>query len=202
MSVPSSSTEPDTRAPGIVSCIRFRHRRKVDFPHPDGPMIAVMLRSSNAIDTSLMACTSAKNASRWFTSTRVRSSRATSGAAAAGFGAVIRTSSVTHPAEPRAGREAGSETDEEDEEDEDERSRPGEGMPLIIGADGIVEDLKRKRGNWLVQANRPELIAERGEEQRRGLAGDASDGDQRPGDDTGRRRAEHDRHGRPPARVA
>src|ERR687896_88296 len=100
MSVPSSCTDPETRAPGIVSCIRFRQRRKVDFPHP---------------------------------------------------------------AEPRARREAGGETDEEDEQDEDERSCPGEGMPLIIGADGIVEDLKRKRGNRLVQSNRPELIAERSE---------------------------------------
>src|SRR5687768_14751244 len=141
MSVLSSRTDPETRAPGIVSCIRLRHRRKVDLPHPDGPMIAVTLRSSNASDTFLIACTAPKNASRLRTSTRVCDWRASAGAAGAGVGAAMRTSSVAHPAEPRAGREAGSETDDEDEKDEDEGSRPGEGVPLVIGADGIVENL-------------------------------------------------------------
>ena len=45
MSCPSSITRPVTRAPGIVSCIRLRQRRNVDFPQPDGPMIAVTDRS-------------------------------------------------------------------------------------------------------------------------------------------------------------
>jgi hypothetical protein len=30
-----------TRASATVSCILFRHRMKVDFPQPDGPMMAV-----------------------------------------------------------------------------------------------------------------------------------------------------------------
>src|ERR1700716_3605984 len=41
MSRESRNTWPATRAPGVVSCIRFRQRRSVDFPQPDGPMIAV-----------------------------------------------------------------------------------------------------------------------------------------------------------------
>src|SRR4051794_10533800 len=40
---------PVTRAPGMRSFIRFRQRRKVLFPHPDGPMRAVisLLRTSS-----------------------------------------------------------------------------------------------------------------------------------------------------------
>jgi len=37
----SSITGPLTRPPGINSCIRLSTRRKVDSPHPDGPMKAV-----------------------------------------------------------------------------------------------------------------------------------------------------------------
>jgi hypothetical protein len=33
--------EPFTTVPGIVSFIRFRQRKKVDLPHPDGPIKAV-----------------------------------------------------------------------------------------------------------------------------------------------------------------
>ena len=41
MSSLSSSMRPVTRAEGMVSFIRLRQRRKVDLPHPDGPMNAV-----------------------------------------------------------------------------------------------------------------------------------------------------------------
>ena len=49
-SSPSSSTEPLTRPPGITSCIRFRIRRKVDLPQPDGPMNAVTDSGAILID--------------------------------------------------------------------------------------------------------------------------------------------------------
>src|SRR5688500_5257325 len=191
MSVPSSRTDPDTWAPGIVSCMRFRHRRKVDLPHPEGPMMAVTRRSSKLSDTFLIACTSPKKASRLCTSTRVRDGSGADSAAAT-RGDAIGTSSVTHSAKSRAGREACGKTDDEDERDEDERSRPGEGVPFVIGADSIVEDLKWKSRNRLVEVHRPELIAERGEEQGSGLPGDARHGDQRASHDTGGRGAEHD----------
>ena len=32
---------PVTRPTGLVSCMRFRQRTKVDLPHPEGPMSAV-----------------------------------------------------------------------------------------------------------------------------------------------------------------
>src|SRR5437762_5501002 len=37
MSLPSRVILPSVRVPSIRSFMRFRQRRKVDFPHPDGP---------------------------------------------------------------------------------------------------------------------------------------------------------------------
>src|SRR3954452_18492948 len=53
MSVSPTTTLPSTRAPGMVSCIRLRQRTKVDFPQPDGPMMAVTWLGSIDI---LMPC--------------------------------------------------------------------------------------------------------------------------------------------------
>jgi len=50
-SFPSIVTSPFTCAPGITSCIRFRVRRNVDLPHPEGPMKAVTVRGSMVIET-------------------------------------------------------------------------------------------------------------------------------------------------------
>src|SRR5262245_1863106 len=44
MFTPSRLILPSTRAFGVSSCIRFRVRRKVDLPQPDGPMMAVTAR--------------------------------------------------------------------------------------------------------------------------------------------------------------
>ena len=38
-------------APGVISCIRFRQRRKVDLPQPDGPMMAVTESAGTSRDT-------------------------------------------------------------------------------------------------------------------------------------------------------
>src|ERR1051325_9306855 len=53
MSAPSSSTRPVTQPPSDSSCIRLRQRRKVLFPHPEGPMIALTLCLGNMSETSL-----------------------------------------------------------------------------------------------------------------------------------------------------
>src|SRR5262245_58327951 len=45
MSSPSSNSRPSTRLPSIRSFIRLRERRKVDMPHPDGPINARTDRS-------------------------------------------------------------------------------------------------------------------------------------------------------------
>src|SRR5436190_1453365 len=51
----SSIRSTSARAFGIVSCIRFRHRIRVDFPQPDGPMIAVTSCSAKSIVMSRIA---------------------------------------------------------------------------------------------------------------------------------------------------
>jgi hypothetical protein len=55
MSSPSSSIRPSTRALGIVSFMRFRARRNVDLPQPDGPMKAVTYSLGMSIDTASTA---------------------------------------------------------------------------------------------------------------------------------------------------
>ena len=52
MSSPSSRTSPASAADGIISCIRFRIRRKVDLPQPEGPMSAVTCRAGMTSVTS------------------------------------------------------------------------------------------------------------------------------------------------------
>jgi hypothetical protein len=51
MSVPSSSTWPASAALGTISCMRFRIRRKVDLPQPDGPISAVTVPGSMFSET-------------------------------------------------------------------------------------------------------------------------------------------------------
>lgn len=41
MSLPSTRHSPVRRVPGMRSFIRLNSRRKVDLPHPEGPMKAV-----------------------------------------------------------------------------------------------------------------------------------------------------------------
>src|SRR6266550_8236040 len=62
MALPRISTEPSTRARGTVSCIRLKQRKSVDFPQPDGPMMAVTACCGISSDTFLTAATSPKNA--------------------------------------------------------------------------------------------------------------------------------------------
>src|SRR3954454_59625 len=50
------ATVPRTRQPSIRSFIRLRHRRKVDFPHPDGPIRARTDFSRTDSSTSQRAC--------------------------------------------------------------------------------------------------------------------------------------------------
>jgi hypothetical protein len=40
----------------MVSFMRLKHRRNVDFPQPDGPINAVTERSGISTDTDLSAC--------------------------------------------------------------------------------------------------------------------------------------------------
>ena len=52
MSSPTSIMRPLDQASGVTSCILFKQRMNVDFPHPDGPIMAVTVFSLNEIDMS------------------------------------------------------------------------------------------------------------------------------------------------------
>src|SRR5919202_6808053 len=161
MSCPSRSTRPLTRAPGTVSCIRLRQRSSVDLPHPEGPMTAVTARDGKARSTPRTAWTLPNHASSDSAASRT-SCPAPSAAALRGV-SVTRgesagpTCSVAVAMVPRARDEPGRDADDENEPDENEGAGPGEGVPLVIGADGVGEDLQRQRGDRLVGAHRPEL---------------------------------------------
>src|SRR5437016_9839333 len=67
-SSPWRRTVPSTRVFGTNSCIRLRQRRKVDFPQPLGPIIAVTAFDAISRVTSSMARFSAYQTDRFFTS--------------------------------------------------------------------------------------------------------------------------------------
>ena len=91
----------------------------------------------------------------------------------------------------RVARRASTRT-EQDERDEDQRAGPGLTVPVLVGRDGVGEDLNGERRDRLVEPRREEPVVERGEQQRRGLAGDARQRQQDAGDDAGRRGRQHD----------
>src|SRR5215207_10790622 len=136
MSCPSSVTVPVTRAFGIVSCIRLRHRSRVDFPQPDGPMIAVTSLARKSSDTSRTAFVAPKYAE----SARVRIASAGSlvGARAGVIAGVearaTDDASVMAAADSGTRRDAREDADHEHETDEHQRTRPGLRVPLVVRA--------------------------------------------------------------------
>src|SRR3972149_2548594 len=111
MSTSSSSTLPVTQPPSDSSCIRFRQRRKVLLPHPDGPMIAVTVWAGKRIDTSRTAAVRWNSAVRRTVSSRSRTLA----------DATIALS--RHP--------AGDDGQDEHEAHEYEGGGPGEAVPLV-----------------------------------------------------------------------
>src|SRR5229473_2242948 len=156
-------TRPVARASGIVSCMRFRQRTKVDFPQPDGPITAVAWLAATVM---LMSCRAwvlpnqAFSLSTWMPTPiiSVRSLKHTS------------TGHKTH----RADRG-------DNEHNQDQRSRPGQAVPFVEGRNGVSEDLQGQRSCGLVHFPIPVLIAEGGKKQGSGFSGDASEGQHYPG---------------------
>src|SRR5437762_11436477 len=142
MSAPSRNTCPVMRAPGTVSCMRLRQRRKVDLPHPDGPMTAVTERSRNCTLASRTACIEPKYALSASTRTCGGSAwRATS--AATGIAEFVTSASLSC-AVALSRSDTSREADDEDDGDEDEGARPGLRVPFVVWTNRIVENLKRK----------------------------------------------------------
>src|SRR6185312_9061118 len=208
MSRPSKRTSPSTRAPGTVSCIRFRHRKSVDLPQPDGPMIAVTSPARTSNETSRTTRLAPKYASS-ASATSVSDGEVAAMRTSSGALTVIATSrSCTSPGSIRGETESISsdeprrEADDEDEPDEDEGPRPRLGVPIIEWRDRIVVDLRRKGGDRLEGRHRPELIAECGEQEWRRFAGDARHRHERPGHDPRQGGAQHHAERRPPLGIA
>ena len=62
-------------------------------------------------------------------------------------------------------------------------------LPVLVGAERELEDDDRQARHRRVEVGAPELVVERGEQQRRGLAADARDREQHAGDHAGLRGA-------------
>src|SRR5262245_43911166 len=84
-----------------------------------------------------------------------------------------------------AGREPRGEAGEKDKPNQHERTSPRLPMPVVVRGDGVGIDLERERGDRLVEPLVPEPVAERREQQRRGLTCDPCDRDHDAGQDTG-----------------
>src|SRR3989442_140660 len=94
--------------------MRFRQRRKVVLPHPDGPINAVTVCFGKRIDTSL---TTARRPYSAVTRTVSSCSGESAGGAIAG------------PHHPGGGKRK-----EQHQPHQDERRGPGEAMPIVEGA--------------------------------------------------------------------
>ncbi len=88
MSSPSSNTDPASVAIGTSSCMRLSVRRKVDLPHPEGPISAVTTPASILM---LTPSSTLREPNQQLTSTPSRTPP-TGPAAASGMGLVCSTS--------------------------------------------------------------------------------------------------------------
>src|SRR6185503_4067551 len=65
MSTPSSRIAPSCFTPGMSALRRLIERRKVDFPHPDGPMSDVTCLAGMASEMSSRACLAPYQKLKW-----------------------------------------------------------------------------------------------------------------------------------------
>src|SRR5262245_29834317 len=151
-STPSTRTVPATRAPGITSCIRLRHRMNVDLPQPEGPMSAVTAFGAIEMPISCSTWCSPNHALRPLTR--------------------MPSAMSPYPREAGARRRARRQTHHEHQADEYERAGPRLAVPVVVGRDRVREDLQGQRRDRLVEPLVPEAVAEGREEQRRRLSRD------------------------------
>src|SRR5207249_8681836 len=81
--------------------------------------------------------------------------------------------------ESQAGNDVGAEYDRE----QHERGRPGLAVPVVVRSDGVREDHDGEGRGGLQPAGTPVAVAEGGEEKRCGLARDAGEREEEPGQD-------------------
>src|SRR5919197_3648066 len=146
MSSPWRRTFPSTLALGMVSCIRFRHRMRVDFPQPDGPMIAATMCSSMSIVIPWMANFSPYQADN--DSTR------------------SLTAIVASPRDrTEADDDARCDADSEHDEDQEERRPPSRLVFRQLRSGRPHEDGVREGFDGLIESSPPVIAAEGGHEE-------------------------------------
>ena len=97
---------------------------------------------------------------------------------------------------------SGADVEKQDRDRDQQRAAPGEHLPIGVGAHRELEDHDRQIGHRRVEVGAPELVVERGEQQRRRLAGDARDREHDAGHHALHRRAVGDHHDHLPLRRA
>src|SRR5438552_10034710 len=146
--------------------MRFKQRMSVLLPQPEGPIMAVTWCAATSSDTVSRACRSpyqalSARASRW-------------GPRSASSGAVYSTTrsvrETTHPPPDDPARQTAQTGNECDQ---DERGAPRLRVPIGVWRARVLIDLDRQRGHRLQQVQVEELIAKRGQQQRRGFTAGA-----------------------------
>ena len=124
----------------------------MDFPHPDGPMIAVISQSANYSVTPFSARSSPKYALRFWVASAGFTPDEGSGRSADGDAvsesATVDTS-VCSKTEPRSGCESREKADDEHHNDQHEGAGPCLSVRGVVGADRVSEDLERQRRDRL-----------------------------------------------------
>src|SRR6266478_9398797 len=146
-SSPWRRTVPSTRVFGTSSCMRLRQRRKVDFPQPLGPMIAVTAFDAMSSVTSSIARFSPYQTERFFTwkvhngagsgvgaCSAARSTRsATVGSGFAISKLTIRKKTLDDRYGPTASENSHQHINAKNPRDEDERAGPSLAVPIVVG---------------------------------------------------------------------
>src|SRR2546430_591730 len=154
MSSPWRSTCPSTLVFGIVSCIRLRHRIRVDFPQPEGPMTAVTMRSSMSIVMSWIASFSPYQAESDST-----------------LSLIAIALSSRNGSEPDD--DARYDAEPEHHDDEDQRYAPSGLVLRHVRSGGPDINGVRQRLDRLVEATEPVVASKRGDEEGGGFSRDS-----------------------------
>ena len=183
MSSPSSRTSPTARWPGYSAYMRLNTRSSVDLPQPEGPMNAVMAaigqrqvdvlqRLDLAVDRNRGCCTSNLIDRRLAHGTCCQRPRIAPCAC-------VRNGFVLHahrPALPVCSMETitrATMLSVRIVTRDQQGAGPGQLLPVLVRAQRKLEDHHRQAGHRRVQVGAPELVVQRGEQQRRGLAAQA-----------------------------
>src|SRR5450432_2120034 len=183
---------PSMRADGTNSCMRLRHRRKVDFPQPLGPMMAVMLLGRTPRLILKRTCFSPYQTHTSFASKASCSAMVDVKDIEAGVGVeawraadgrdILEVVMGQKGLRLVARQETHGDVKQENELDEHECSRPGLAVIVVERRGRERINLERQGRNRLPETAIPKIVAERGEEQGGRLARHARKGQEQRGD--------------------